>query len=77
MSEMTGVIKALDMAIRLTDLVSAGMIGQEEYKQAVGNINRKLQAARDEDRDLSWDEVEDSQAELDSAIAAGQRMHGE
>lgn len=77
MSSVSGVIQALDMVIKLTDMASAAQIGSQEYKEAVENINTKLKRARDEGRDLSWDEVEESQGNLDSAIARARQMQGE
>lgn len=76
MSDLAALTKTLDLVIRLTDMVSAGTIGVEEYKESVSNINEKIKRARSEGRDLTWDEVDESQNELDDAIAKAQGMHG-
>lgn len=64
MSNAAGIIKLLDLAVAASTLL-------EEYNKAVGDINARLKQARDEGRDISWEEIEASQKELESAIERG------
>lgn len=66
MSNAAGIIKLLDLAI-------AASTALEEYNKAVTDINAKLKRARDEGRDISWEEIEDSQKKLDAAIERGRK----
>lgn len=69
MSSVNGIITALDMVITASTAI-------EKYNEAVKDINAKLQKARDEGRDISWDEIDESQSKLDAAIEEGRKMGG-
>lgn len=64
MSSASGIIKLLDLAVAASTLL-------EEYNQAVTDINARLKQARDEGRDITWEEIEASQKKLDAAIERG------
>lgn len=63
---VSGVIALLDMAI-------AASTALQEWNSAVEDINKKLKKARDEGRDISWDEINDAQHKLNNAIMRGER----
>lgn len=67
MSSVGGVIKLLDMVITAQTAIS-------KYNEAVVDINEKLQRVRDEGRDVTWEEIDESQARLQAAIDKGKEM---
>lgn len=71
MTQIDNLIRLLDLAIRVTDLLQAGSISYEEYKETVDRINLRLRRARDEGREVGWDDVESAQDKLDDIIARG------
>lgn len=71
MVRLDQLIRLMDLAIQVTELLQAGSIGYEEYKETVERINLRLRRARDEGRDVDWDDVQSAQDKLDDVIARG------
>lgn len=73
MSSVSGVLKATEVLLRVIDLYEAGTIGIEEFREARTRIERRLEAAREKGKDLTWEEVDEANQALGDAIKNARR----
>lgn len=57
--------------IKLIDLALAASTALEEWNGAISRINSKLRQAQEEGRDITFEELEEVENELDSLISKG------
>lgn len=73
MSSVQGLLQLTQVALKAMDLYEAGMIGYEEYREARDKVEAKMRELRSENRDITWQEIDDAQNTLESAIAKGRK----
>lgn len=73
MSSIQGLLALTNVALKAMDLYEAGMIGYEEYRGTRDKVESKLKQLRSENRDITWDEIDDAQNALTDALARGRK----